>query len=172
MKQILSRGTKFRNTLCAPALIAALIASGCSALPEKRIHTAIEIGAPAERVWSILVDNEAYPDWNPYHVSVRGRMQVGEKLEVRINKPNGERVEIEPRVMRIQPYRELTWGGGVRGIFHGEHVFLLEEIDAANTRLVHREKFTGIAVPFASLDSIEDGYRQMNHALKIRAEMQ
>ena len=157
---------------CAAALLASLLASACNSLPSKRVYTEIEIHAPVNRVWTILADNESYPDWNPYHVSVRGQMLPGRKLEVVLDKPNGERVEIEPRVMRVIPMRELTWGGGLRGIFHGEHVFLLEEIDAANTRLVHKEDFVGIAVPFASLDAIEDGYRQMNQALKNRAEMQ
>lgn len=161
-----------RLRLGISALLASLLASACTSLPTKNIYTQIEIEAPVSRVWAILADNESYPDWNPYHVSVRGQMLPGRTLEVVVHKPNGERIEIEPRVMRMVPLQELTWGGGVRGIFHGEHVFLLEEIDAVNTRLIHKEDFVGIAVPFASLDAIEEGYRQMNQALKIRAEMQ
>ena len=161
-----------RLRLWLSALLASLLAAGCTSLPSKHVYTEIEIEAPVDRVWAILADNESYPDWNPYHVRVRGEMLPGRKLEVVLHKPNGERVEIEPRVMRVVPMRELTWGGGVRGIFHGEHVFQLEETDTENTRLVHKEDFVGIAVPFASLDAIEEGYRQMNQALKIRAEMQ
>lgn len=161
-----------RLRLGISALLASLLASACTSLPSKHVYTEIEIEAPVDRVWMILADNETYPEWNPYHVSVRGQMLPGQKLEVVLHKPNGERVEIEPRVMRTVPMRELTWGGGMRGVFHGEHVFLLEELDAGNTRLVHKEDFVGIAVPFASLDAIEEGYRQMNQALKIRAEMQ
>jgi hypothetical protein len=172
MNHLLSKFAADRRWLGISSLLALLLASGCASLPSKHVYTEIEIEAPASRVWTILADNESYPDWNPYHVSVRGKLEAGSKLQVVLHKPNGERVEIEPRVMRVVPMRELTWGGGVRGIFHGEHVFLLEEIDAGNTRLVHREDFVGIAVPFASLDAIEDGYRQMNRALKIRAEMQ
>ena len=172
MKYLLTKFTIARPHPGIVPLLASLLASGCAALPSKHVYTEIEIEAPASRVWEILADNESYPEWNPYHVSVRGELEAGRKLEVVLHKPNGERVEIEPRVMRVVPMRELTWGGGVAGIFYGEHVFALEEIDAADTRLVHKEDFVGIAVPFASLDAIEDGYRQMNRALKIRAEMQ
>lgn len=72
--------------------------------------------------------------------------------------------------MRIDPPRELAWGGGIRGIFFGEHVFRLESGGEGVTRLIHEETFSGFAVPFVSLDAIEDGYRGMNVALKARVE--
>jgi hypothetical protein len=97
-------------------------------------------------------------------------MAIGEALDVVINKPNGERVEIQPHVMRLEPLTELTWGGGIKGIFFGEHVFMISAIDESRTRLVHKERFSGAVIPFASLDSIEEGYDQMNQALKERAE--
>ncbi len=166
--QVPIRARNFLKT--AVILTAAALAAGCASLPVKHIYTEVVIEAPPRTVWDILVDNSRYAEWNPYHVRVDGRLAPGEKLDVEIHKPNGETVEIEPRVMRIEPLRELTWGGGIHGIFFGEHVFLLEPLRADATRLVHKEDFVGIAVPFASLDAIEAGYRQMNRALKKRAE--
>lgn len=151
-------------------LITSLWFSGCAAIPEKNIYTSIDIDAPRDKVWAILFDNTAYPDWNPYHVEVNGKMAIGKELDVVINKPNGETVEIQPHVMRLVPLTELTWGGGIKGIFFGEHVFLLSSLGESRTRLVHKERFSGIAVPFASLESIEEGYDLMNRALKERVE--
>jgi len=37
---------------------------------------------------------------------------------------------------------------------------------------VQKEDFVGLAIPFAEFDAIQEGYKQMNRALKIRAEMQ
>lgn len=54
----------------------------------------------------------------------------------------------------------------------GERVFLLEEISPGSTRLAQKEDFSGIAIPFASPDAIEESHNQMNQVLKIRAEMQ
>jgi hypothetical protein len=151
-------------------LIASLLFGGCVAIPEKNIHTWIDIDAPREKVWAVLVNIASYPEWNPYHVEVNGKLAMGEELGVVINKPNGETVKIKPHVMRLKPANELTWGGGIEGIFFGEHVFLLYSIGESRTRLVHNERFSGIAIPFASLDSIEEGYELMNEALKVRAE--
>lgn len=151
-------------------LLGSWFTTGCSVVPAKHIYTEIEITAAPKTVWTILADNNRYAQWNPYHVSVQGVMKEGEKLNVTLHKPNGEVVHIDPHVMRIIPLQELTWGGGIKGIFHGEHTFLLEEIRQGHTKLVHKESFTGVAIPFASLDGIEEGYNRMNQALKARAE--
>ena len=152
----------FSLLVILPAL---LLLGGC-----KHIYTDIDIQAPPERIWQILADIERYPEWNPYHVKVTGTLAVGEKLDVRIHKPNGDTVHIKPHVMRLEPNVELTWGGGIKGLFHGEHVFLLESAGEGVTRLVHKEDFVGIFVPFASLEAIDEGYRLMNARLKERAE--
>jgi len=139
-------------------------------IPNKHIYTEIDISAEPETIWAILLDNENYPEWNPYHVKVNGTLEVGAKLYVEIHKPNGERVEIEPYVMKIVPLKELAWGGGIKGIFFGEHVFLLDRLNENSTKLIHKENFSGLAIPFASLDAIEEGYNLMNKTLKKRAE--
>lgn len=156
--------------LIVPVVAAALFIAGCNTLPEKNIYTEIDIEAPAKTIWEILTDIERYPDWNPYHVSVAGKLSPDEELSVKIHKPNGENVNIEPHVLRLLPHKELTWGGGIKGIFIGEHVFLLESASRGFTKLIHKERFSGFAVPFASLDAIEEGYNLMNVALKKRAE--
>lgn len=84
---------------------------------EKYIETHIDIDARPAVVWEILADIDSYPEWNPYHVEVQGELQLGSPLVVRIHKPNGTRLQIEPDVMRVLPLQELTWGGGIRGIF-------------------------------------------------------
>ena len=107
-------------------LLAALLSSSCSRIPAKHIYTEIDISAPPRTIWAILTNNEQYSEWNPYHVSVKGKMKPGEKLDVILHKPNGDVVEISPHVMRIVPMPELTWGGGIKGVFHEEHVFLTQ----------------------------------------------
>lgn len=151
--------------------------------PGKHVYTEIEIAAPPEAVWAVLADNTNYPAWNPYHVQVEGEMVVGAKLAVHIHKPNGEQAMVEPHLLRLVPNRELTWGGGVHGLFYGEHVFLLEEVPleevastnqtdmpTRHTRLIHKESFTGLAVMFVPLEAIDEGYALMNEALKQTIE--
>jgi len=56
-----------------------------------------------------------YPEWNPHHEKVIGQLSVGEKLAVKIQKSNGEKLSIQPHGMKIVPVRELSGGGGIRG---------------------------------------------------------
>lgn len=156
------RRNDWRTTGLAGALV---VLTGC-----KHIYTEHHIEAPVETVWAVLVHTEAYPEWNPYHVRVEGRLEPGAELELEIHKPNGNRIVIHPEVQVVAPQQELTWGGGVPGIFEGRHVFRLERLDDGHTRLVHEERFSGIAVPFAELDTIEEGYRLVNAAVAARAE--
>lgn len=151
-------------------MLMASIISGCQIIPSKKIYTEINITAKPEKVWAVLTDIDSYPKWNPYHVEVKGVLKLGEKLQVKINKPNGAKVEIEPHVMRIEEYKELTWGGGIEGIFFGEHTFLLEPGGNSSTRLIQKETFDGMAIPFASLEAIEEGYQLMNESLKSYIE--
>lgn len=132
----------------------------------QHIHTEITIDASPEVVWTALTDLRSYQDWNPYHVSVEadGDLVPGRRLVVDICKPNGERVRVKPRIIRLEPSRELTWGGGIKGVFHGEHRFILEPL-GSGTHLTHCEVFSGFAVRFANLDAIEEGYDSMNRAL-------
>jgi len=141
-------------------------------IPEKKIYTEIDIAAPVEKVWDVLVDNESYPSWNPYHVKVEGTLGLGTKLNVEIHKPNGQKVEIEPYVMELEKNKKLTWGGGISGVFKGVHVFELISVNENKTTLIHRERFSGIVIPFASLDTIEEGYLLMNEALKMKVEQE
>ena len=147
-------------------LAAIIMAFGERLFPGKYVYTEIEIEASPETVWAVLADNENYPAWNPYHVQVTGKMSVGEQLIVYIHKPNGEKTSVKPHLLRLIPNQELTWGGGIHGLFYGEHVFLLEEIENGRSRLIHKEAFTGLAVQFVPLEAIDEGYALMNEALK------
>ncbi len=99
-----------------------------------KIHTEETIAAPASVVWEILVATEAYPEWNPYHVKIVGAAAEGQRLDLTIHKPDGKVVRIRPRVREVSPERRLVWGGGVRGLFRGEHVFELKPLGPGCTR--------------------------------------
>jgi hypothetical protein len=155
----------------APLLVAYVLVRFASRyFAGKYTYTEIEIAAPPEAVWAVLANNTRYPEWNPYHVKVTGDFVPGGKLVVDVHKPNGEDVTVKPRLLRFEPNRELTWGGGIRGLFYGEHVFLLEPAGPNRTRLIHKEAFKGLLVRFVPLEAIDEGYKRMNQALKAYVE--
>lgn len=139
------------------------------------IETEIEIDAPVDRVWAIFSEFGQWPDWNPFVVSLKGRVAVGEKLEVRLDPPNGRAATIKPNVLAFESPSEFRWLGHllIPGIFDGEHQFRLESIEGDRTRFVQREDFGGLlAGLFLRLlrESTTEGFEVMNQALKERVE--
>lgn len=150
--------------------------SGANGGPMTReITTQIEIDAPAQDVWDILVDFDRHPEWNPFLEVISGEATEGSRLALTVRPPGRGATSFEPTVLAAQAPRELRWLGrvGLPRIFDGEHRFVLEPLDAGRTRLLHAETFRGVLVPllWRSLEaSTREGFEQMNRALKARAE--
>jgi hypothetical protein len=141
----------------------------------KQLHTEIEIGASAWRVWELLTDFASYPEWNPFIRSISGELAPGERLQARLEPPGGRAMTFKPKVLTAEPNRELRWLGHllVPGLFDGEHSFTIQPLEDDRVRFIQREAFKGLLVPlFAqSLESnTRRGFEEMNHALKERAE--
>jgi hypothetical protein len=142
----------------------------------KEIRTEVEIDAPAERVWEVLTDVAAYDAWNPFIRHLEGELREGTRLRVTMAPPGGRAMTFTPSITDLQPGRRLAWLGhlGIRGIFDGEHIHEVEELEPSRTRYVQRERFTGVLVPFVGgmLRKTEEGFRRMNVELKGRSEWQ
>ena len=140
----------------------------------KSLDTSIEIDAPPERVWSILMDFEAYPAWNPFITSIEGDQQVGGKLTARLSPPDGKAMSFKPTVQVFEEGTELTWLGRLLmpGIFDGRHTLRVEAREGGS-RFIQRETFSGLIsgllMRFIGEDT-EKGFHLMNEALKERAE--
>jgi hypothetical protein len=140
----------------------------------RELRAATDIQATSERVWEILTDFPAYPEWNPFIQSIEGQADPGSTLEVRIAPPGGKARTFKPTVLVAEPGRELRWLGRVLapGIFDGEHSLRIEPIGESRVHFVQAERFQGLLVPLfaATLDKTARGFTAMNEALKQRAE--
>ena len=142
-------------------------------MPE--IRTEIEIDAEPEAVWRIVADFAAYPEWNPFVTSIEGPQEVGARLNVYLDPPNGRGMGFKPTVRAFDEGRELRWLGrlGLPGIFDGEHSFRVEARDGGGTTFVHQERFSGVlSIPMMWFlrKNTTRGFEAMNAALKERAE--
>jgi hypothetical protein len=141
----------------------------------KQIRAEIEINASAERVWHILTDFAAFPQWNPFIRQISGELKVGGKLDVYLQ-PSGQRgLRFHPTVLAVTPSQELRWLGRVWGIpklFDGEHSLTIERLGANRVRFVQQEVFGGILFSLlgSTLRATERSFREMNEALKTLAE--
>lgn len=142
----------------------------------KKIRTEIEINATAERVWQVLTDFTAFPDWNPFIQRAGGEIEVGEQLEVFLQPPDGRGITFKPRVVKAEPNREFRWRGRlwIPGLFDGEHAFIIEPLGEDRVRFEQGEAFGGILVPLLAFMGLfiktERGFQEMNQALKAQAE--
>ena len=139
------------------------------------VETTIEIDATARRVWSVLMDFEAYPEWNPFVRGIQGSAMAGQRLRVSICPPSGRSMRFRPQLLTVNRERELRWRGSlvVPGLFDGEHCFKLEPISASRTRFTQGESFSGLLVALFEnrlQGPTRQGFEQMNLALKLRTE--
>lgn len=139
------------------------------------IRTDIEIAAEPARVWEVLMDFAAHPQWNPFVRSIEGTGRVGDKLAIHVQPQGGKGMRFRPVVLANTPRQEFRWRGRLLmpGLFDGEHYFQLQPLAPGRTRFVHGEKFSGLLVGMAKA-SLEGGTRSgfvaMNEAIKQRAE--
>ena len=68
----------------------------------RRIATVIDIDAPAEAIWRVLVNFPAYPDWNPF-LRISGEAKVGARLEVTAQPEGHKPMTFRPTVLRSRP---------------------------------------------------------------------
>ena len=140
----------------------------------KELRTEIEFEGTSEEVWEVLADLPAHPEWNPFITRIEGELQLGARLDVRLEPQDERGITMRPTVLAAEPGRELRWLGHllVRGIFDGEHRFLIEEAGPGRVRFAQSERFGGILVPLL-WKKLRDGgtakgFRAMNEALARR----
>lgn len=143
----------------------------------KLIYSEILIKASPERVWKEFTDFEKYPSWNPFVKSLKGLPIVGGNIEVLLTPPGKNGMTFKPKVLAFDSAFQLRWIGKllVKGIFDGEHTFLIKDNKDGTTTFIQFERFRGILIPFMKkmLDgNTLNGFNQMNEALKVRCENQ
>ena len=137
------------------------------------LEASVQIHASPQRVWAVLTDLAAYPDWNPFIISSAGQLKPGATLVNRMHDATGD-TTFTPVVQVVDPGRELQWIGrvGPGWIFDGRHTFTIRQIGPGLVLFTQREDFTGVAVPFyeghLSADTLPM-FRAMDAALAAQA---
>jgi hypothetical protein len=141
-------------------------------MPFVDLRTEALVPASPERVWEVLTDFKAFPEWNPLVLEARGVAEPGARVHLLV--PHlaspGKTVRIPARIIRFEPGRELAWVGGVPGIFRGEHYWSLSPVQGG-TRLQHGERLSGLVPRIWGRRKIEGfraAYMAHNAALVAR----
>ena len=128
------------------------------------------IQATPERVWSVLTDAAAWPNWDSGVTKVDGRMALGEKLTVAVEANPGRSFPVKV-VQLSAPERMVFLGGMPVKLFTGRRTYSLVP-EGNGTRFTMREEYTGplAGMMIKSIPDLGPSFRRFAEGLKQRVE--
>lgn len=145
----------------------------------------IDIAAPIEVVWQVMLDTEAYGAWNPFveRAETPQPADVGNPIVLHVRWANGKHTRSPERITAIEPPTPTADGTAsallsyryeglpsrlslVRGVRHQR----LTQRAGGPTTYDTVEEFSGPLVRLAGPGRVADGFRRHAAALKARAE--
>jgi hypothetical protein len=158
-----------KKTAIGIAILLAAVALAFIFPPERDVITAIAISAPPSKVWAVLTNTGAYPEWNPNMV-LKGDLVPGNVIE-HDEGHGAERMVFHPTVVVVEPDHALAWLGhiGAPRIMDALHYFQLAPVNGG-TLFTQGEHLRGVALWLFDSKQLLPDFKAMNQALKTRAE--
>jgi hypothetical protein len=139
--------------------------------PVKEFRTSTSIQAPAEKIWSVLTNVSAWPEWDPNCDKVEGQAVLGNKLKVFTKLSPGRAFPV--KVTEFSPNRKMTWTGGMPfGLFTGVRTYTLDSGGDENVDFTMHEVFSGplLGLIGKSIPDMSVAFEQFCSGLKARSE--
>jgi hypothetical protein len=136
----------------------------------------VDIDAPPERVWAVLLDLPRYPEWNPLTTAVQSELHLGAPVELTVRMSRlGRTVVQRVEVREVTVPHRLRWGMtmGLPWILRAERIQRLEPLASGRTRYVTEDTIAGALGPvvFGIFGpSLVDGFEAMARALAEEVE--
>lgn len=138
------------------------------------LEARIGIQAPAAVIWEVIYDLDRWSQWNPLYPQAAGAIRIGEKLKLTVAIPGEPPRDIEPVVLEWVPDEQLHWKLSMLGGFIRSTRFVeIEALAEASCIVANGEIFAGLMGTSLARrlgGKITRGFREMNEALKGRAE--
>jgi hypothetical protein len=103
------------------------------------------INAAPEKIWKLLTDADNFPRWNSTVTSIKGKIALGEKLELKV--PLDPKRTFKPKVSAFEPASKMEWSDGMAPMFKGVRTFTLEKKNDGSTDFTMSEVFAGVMLP-------------------------
>lgn len=142
----------------------------------RAITSTIEISAPREAVWDVLVDVARYPEWNPFTIAVDTTFAVGSPVRMRVALLPWLVIPQREVISSYDEGRSFSWGTTMVGpwFLQADRTQVLEDLpDGTGTRYTTTDTFTGGAVPVNHLLTgrlVQRGFDGVASGLKRRCE--
>lgn len=150
-----------------------------------RPSASVEIEAPLEVVWQVMLDTAAYADWNPFVESAEtpSPPTAGNPIVLHVRWANGRTTRSPERITAIESpsaaadgtttallsYQYEGWPARLRLLSATRHQRLTQR-PGTPTTYDTVEEFSGPLVRLAGPTRVADGFRRHAEALKARAE--
>lgn len=135
----------------------------------------LAVDAPAERVWSVIVDLDRYPEWNPFVVACRSSLRVGEPIDMRVRVfPSFAQPQRET-IFEHEPGRTLCYGvpANALGALASRRCHHVTALGPARSRYVSRFALSGWLAPVVRGllgGRLRAGFTAMSTAIQARAQ--
>lgn len=135
----------------------------------------LTIEAPAEVVWSVLVDFPRYHEWNDFCPAIETELVLGAQVEMQVDLGHGPQAQVE-YMSRIEPNRAIAWAmkNEPGDPVHAERTQTIEPLGPGRCRYLSIDVFSGPAVaPMLKAfgEVIERGFNRAAQGLKAEAEL-
>ena len=153
---------------------------------EPDVDASVGIDAPIEVVWGVMLDLDAYAQWNPFVVRIDGPDDrppaLGDVLTLHVRWPSGRKTTARELVTAIEPpaagdgvtratlvYEFRGWPYYL-GLARGRRTQTLERAAGGQTTYRTTEHFGGLLKKTLPVRSTQDGFERHAVALRDRAE--
>ena len=141
----------------------------------RELRREFKINAPPERIWVVVTDFGAYPDWNPFIRRISGEIREGARLEVRIGAAGCASDDVQAHLFATSRRIASCAGSAASSCpasSTASTAFGFQPLDGARSRFVQSERVSGFLVGLfkGTLAKTEAGFEEMNTRLKARAE--
>ncbi len=146
----------------------------------------VEIDAPLDVVWGVMLDTERYAEWNPFveRAETASPATVGNPIVLHVRWASGRTTRSPERISALEPpssadglttarlsYVFEGWPARL-GLVRGTRHQRLSQPAGGPTTYDTVEEFSGPLVRLAGPARVADGFRRHAEALRERAEAQ
>lgn len=129
------------------------------------------IQASGERIFEILTDASAYPQFDPSCERIEGTIALGGTIKAWSKLSPGR--AFPAKVVELERGKRMTWQGGMPlGLFKGVRTFTVEPVAGGAVELTLREVFSGplLFLIKGSIPDMTQAFQGFVTGLKARAE--
>ena len=135
----------------------------------------VTIAVPQAFAWQVLLDFERYEQWNPFTFKVKTDLVIGQLVELHVHLPKRGKSVQKEYLKHLQASEQIAWGMHILApqLLKARRTQYLNKLNHNQCQYRTDDALEGLLTPLVKAlygESMRQGFNQMAHALKLRAE--